>query len=277
MSPVRFAQVAAMNMHYVFFPFERCLDAAARLGLERIEVWGGAPHAQIEELTPRRVAHLRRAIERRGLQAVCLTPEQCVYPVNLAAAERGLRRRSVRYFAQAVRAAAELGAGKVLITSGWGYFDEPVGEAWERSRESLAEVAEVAGVCGVTLCLEALQTTESNLVTSLGTLCAMRDELGSPHVAACLDTVAMIAAGDTMAAYFDRLGADLVHVHLTEGDPTGHLAWGDGTLPLGDFLGELGARSYDGALTLEIGNERYVRDPDAALRKAVATLRAALA
>jgi protein FrlC len=275
-SRITFAQVAGMNMHYVFYPFECFLDAVVRCGISRVEVWGGAPHAQVEELTPRRVTRLRREIELRGLEVVCFTPEQCVYPVNLAAAERGLRRRSVRYFAQAVRAAAELGTGKLLITSGWGYFNEPTDEAWKRSRESLSEVAEVAGENGVTLALEPLQRTESNLVTSLDSLGAMLGELCSPHARACLDTVAMAAAGDTIAAYFDRLGGDLVHVHLTEGDPTGHLAWGDGKLPLGDYLHELGERGYRGSLTLEIGDERYVRDPEAATRRAVETLRAFL-
>ena len=72
----------------------------------------------------------------------CFTPEQVVYPVNIAAFEDSLRERSVQYFLRNLEIAAELGASQMLVSSGWGYLTEQVSVAWERSRESLTRMAE---------------------------------------------------------------------------------------------------------------------------------------
>ena len=86
--------------------------------------------------------------------------------------------------------------------------------------------------------------------------------------------------GDTMTGYFDALGPRLGHVHLTDGEVgrlgSGHLAWGDGSLPLSDYLEVLEAHDYRGFLTLEALNSRYIYDPDSALHKGVSALRAYL-
>jgi protein FrlC len=134
-------------------------------------------------------------------------------------------------------------------------------------------MAEAAEHAGLLLVLEPLQPKESNLVTNLPTARRMLAELDSPSVCCCLDTVAMAVAGESMVDYFDALGSRLAHIHLNDGEPSGHLAWGDGSLPLGDYLDVLESHGYAAYLTLEPVNVRYIRDPDAALRQCVAALR----
>jgi len=83
-----------------------------------------------------------------------------------------------------------------------------------------------------------------------------------------------------MAGYFDALGAKVGHVHLNDGEThghlSGHLAWGDGSLPLNEYLAELNRREYGGYLTLEALNPKYIRNPDGALHQGVTALRAYL-
>ena len=164
------------------------------------------PHLYADDVSAADVARVRREIERRGLRLVCYTPEQCMYPVNWAAADASTRERSVRYFERSLEIAAELGAGMMLVSSGWGYRTEPPGDAWRRSRDPLQRVAETASDLGMNLVLEAFQPVESNLVVDLASLRRMLAEIDSPRVRACLDTVSMAVAGDTIDEYFVALG-----------------------------------------------------------------------
>jgi protein FrlC len=277
MSSLSLANVSAMGQCYAWFPLEHFLDAAAREGIGAVEVWGGAPHVCLEDWTPSRSRWLRRELERRDLALSCYTPELLMYPVNIAAVEEPLRERSVQYFFRHLEIAADVGATQMLMCSGTGYLTEPREDAWARSRESLVRLAERAGQLGVTLALETLQPRETDLVNTLAAAQRMLDEVGSPHMHSCLDTETAAVVGDTPAAYFETLGARVGHVHLTDGREgqlgSGHLALGDGTLPIVDYLAVLEANGYAGFMTLEALNARYLRDPDAALHTSVAMLR----
>jgi len=274
--PLRPDRVAGMNLIYVFHPLTRFFDAMVDLEVDAVELWGGSPHLFADDVTAADVARIRRELERRDLRLVCYTPEQCVYPYNWAAAEERLRDRSVRYLERSLEIAGELGAGLMLVTSGWGYAAEPAGVAWERSRQALARVAARGAACGVTLVLEPLQPVESNLVIDLASLRRMIDEVGSPSLAACLDTVAMAVAGEDIERSLDELGGLLRHIHLNDGDPAGHLVWGDGSLPLAEYLRAVGERGYAGHLTLEIAADGYRTDPDAAMRRGLQAVRTAI-
>jgi protein FrlC len=280
MAALSLARVAAMGQAYMWFSLEYFLDAAAKEGLHAVEVWGGAPHMCLEDWTPSRSRWLRRELEARELRLACYTPELLMYPIDIAAVEETLRERSVQYFLRHVAIAAELGAGQMLISSGSGYVNEPFEDAWGRSRESLARIARAAEAAGTSLALETLQPRETNLVNTLATAKRMLDELGSPAVHSCLDTETVEVVGDSVPAYFDVLGPRVGHVHLTDGVVgslgRGHLAWGDGSLPLGEYLAVLEAHEYSGFLTLEALNSRYIRDPDAALHTSMTALRAYL-
>ena len=270
-------QVAGMNLAYVFFPLSHFLDAMVEFEIESVELWGGVPHLYADDVSVADVARVRREMERRDLTLACYTPEQCSYPVNLAASGDHARERSVRYFERSLEIAAELGAGLMLVTSGWGYRTEPQDEAWKRSRESLQRIALRAGDLGVDLALEALQPTESNLVIDMRSLGRMLAEIDSTRVRVCLDTVSMAVAGDSIDEFFVTFGEALSHIHLNDGRPAGHLTWGDGSLPLVDYLEQIARRDYRGHLTLEIADERYRLDPDDATRRGLAAVRRALA
>ena len=86
----------------------------------------------------------------------------------------------------------------------------------------------------------------------------------------------MAVAGDDIAGYFDTFGDSLSHIHLNDGDPSGHLTWGDGSLPLVDYLAEIARHDYRGHLSLEIAAGRYRLDPDDATRRGLAAVRQAL-
>lgn len=270
-------QVTGSNFSYQHQPFERFLDDAADLGREHLELWGIAPQLHIPHLSDAGARAVRRAVESRGLTVRCLTPEQVAYPVNLASPDTRLRAESVAMFRRAAELAAELGAAFLLLTPGRGFESEPVAGAWRRSADAIGEICAYAGTLGVSCVLESLQRVESNLVNDARTLARMIDEVGAPNLGAVLDTVAMAAAGEGVDDYFDALGDRVRHVHLIDGSPTGHLAWGDGELPLGEYLAALDRRGYRGAMTFELfGAGDYAFDPRPVVERCLAAVRAAL-
>ena len=165
------SRLASMNIQYKYYPLKKFLDDAADCGLSCVELWGAAPHFHFEDLTYRDIQKVRREIETRGLTLVCYTPEQCVYPINMAAETESERRRSLKFFEDSVRAASELGTDKMLVTTGWGYFDDSNREeAWKHAREGIFDLAELGQAHGVQIALEVLRTDESNLVNNLPSL-----------------------------------------------------------------------------------------------------------
>lgn len=266
-------RIAAMNIQYKYYPLARFLDDAVRSGLACVELWGAAPHLLPEDATYAEVRAVRRAVETRGLKLVCYTPEQCVYPVNLAAPSEAERRRSLKFFEDSLRIAADLGADKMLVTSGTGYYDgSDHDEAWNHAAENIAALGEMAQDYGIRLAFEVLRHDESNLVHNLETLRKMLDQINLPSVYGMVDTIPMALAGETPADYLNALGKRIIHFHFIDGAPRGHLAWGDGVLDMKGYLTQLEEHDYEGYLSLEITDGRYFMEPWKSVEQSVKQL-----
>ena len=267
MNKVSRSQVAGMNEHFRRYSLDFFLDSMVKIGIENIELWAASPHMNMEDVTYSEVGRIRKEIERRQLKLICVTPEQCIYPVNIAAKEPNVRERSINYFLKSLEVTAELGANMLQIVPGKGYYNEPVEEAWARSRGSLETIAKKAETLGITIVLEALEFKESNLINNLSDLKKMLQEVGSAHLQAVIDTCPMAAAGETFDDCFRELGQDVRHIHFVD---SSHLAPGDGALPLSQYLEEISRHKYNGYLTLEVVSSRYINDPVKPLENALA-------
>lgn len=270
---IELSQIAGMNEHYWLFPLTYFLDAMAELELRKIELWAGSPHLYIEDLTLSQVQQIRKEIESRDLNLICYTPEQCIYPFNIAAKEEELRTKSIRYFLRSLDAAAELGTNLFQTVPGWGYFDESVEEAWKRARESLEILTERAGKLGITITLEPLERRGTNLITDLPSLKRMLAEVNSPNLKVIVDTCPMEAVGESFTDYFTEFGEDVRHIHFVDSI---HSAWGDGTFPLKNYLEQISHHGYTGHLTLEICAKKYFTDPTPAVKQSLAHIKQAL-
>lgn len=267
------SQVAVMNIQYKFFPLTKFLDDAVKNQVQAVELWGAAPHFHPEDMTYRDIVAVRHEIERRGLKLICYTPEQCIYPINLAAPYESERRRSLKFFEDAVRVASELGTDKVLVTAGTGYFDgSDYEEAWKYGKEGLMQLGDLAEHYGITLALEAWREDESNLINNLGSLKKMMDELNHDHIGAMLDTCPMILENKSPSDYLREFGDKLIHVHFIDGTPRGHLAWGDGILNMEGYLKQFDEYGYKHSLSLEITDARYLMDPEKSIQQSVEKL-----
>ncbi|WP_051674244.1 sugar phosphate isomerase/epimerase family protein [Agrobacterium sp. 33MFTa1.1] len=270
------SNIAGMNFHYFRHSFERFLNDMVSLEIKAIELWAAMPHFSVEDVTIADARDMRGKIAERDLELICLTPEQCIYPINIASENSRIRDRSIAYFIRCIDLANELECPKLLVTPGWGYADQPADPAWERSRDALITLGRRAAGCGIELLLEPLAPSESNLVTTAAQLRQMLAEIDSSSVNAILDTNAMAVVDDTIESYNEAVGSRLRHVHLIDGTPEGHLAWGDGHLPLARYLRELSQIGYHGHLTFEFTTPAYWLDPLTPMKKSLAAFDAAV-
>lgn len=263
------SQLSGMNCHYIRYSMRYFLDSMVELGFQNIEIWGASPHYFAPYFSNEMVRSLKREIQSRGLHLVCLTPEQVTYPINIAAQEDYLRELSIEDHLKTLEHAAELESGKMLLTPGYGNNDEDREEAWKRSADSIHRIARRAEELGITVALEHLSPASSNLVNTARDLKRMVDEINSPNLKAMFDFGQVNIVGEKVRDYFDLLGDDIVHVHIVDGTPGGHLALGDGTIPLEENLKDVARYGYQGYMSLEIADRRYFADPRKADRQSV--------
>ena len=154
------------SYQYLRYPFEYFLDTAVLLGMQNVELWAAGPSFCLDTMDEAQMKEKAAQIRSREISVCCITPEQCQYPVNLAAEDEKIREYSIRNFERAFYAAEILNCPKVLVSAGCGYFNKPVEDAWKRSEESLYRLSEKAQKMGILLVLETLTPLSSNVLNT---------------------------------------------------------------------------------------------------------------
>lgn len=268
--------ICGSNFGYWKYSLDKCLDDNAELGISKFDLWGIAPHLHVDHTGSSEITELKRNLSRRGMELVCYTPEQCMYPLNIASGDETLRAYSLGFFKRAAEISSELECPSIFVICGWGDFDRPVTDAWNLSISAMREIAEYSARLGVSCLTETLKPAETNLVTTAPELKKYVDEVECQNLEICIDTGAMAVANETPLDHLNLFSDRVVHCHFVDGTPKGHLAWGDGNLPLRRYLAEFEEAGYTGLFMPEISSASYGLDPTTGLRKAVNGLKEAL-
>lgn len=255
------------SYQYMRYPLDYFLDTAVMLGIRHVELWAAAPHLCLDLIDEKFLRVIQNQLQERELSVVCITPEQCFYPVNLAAEEEALRRFSINIFCIAIDVAAELGSSMVLVTAGCGYFNHSKDDAWRRASDSLKYLAKVAHSKGIKLVLETLTPLSSNIVNTPLQQMKMLSEMPPETMTAMLDIGQMVYMNQTLEDYQNILGRELSHIHLHDSRPAIHMALGDGNLPILEYLELLEKGKYQGFYSFECNDLRYREKPREADKK----------
>lgn len=261
------AQIAGMNQNYRQYSYEYFLESQAMAGYESVELWLGAPHFWLDSRTRSDCKAIRQKTNAAGLNIVAVTaPSGGAFQYQYAAQEPFHRKRSVDYFVNAVRTAAELGAKIMTVNSGWGYWSDGFDDALARSAETIAAVAKTAQSEGVILALESLTGDETNIGSTIGPVQTLVALVDSPALNVMVDLAATAYSREPTQLWFDTFGEKLIHFHFQDGDFThpsaGHYAWGDGEFRLEEELACLARNHYRGYLTQEICGSGDPRSDD---------------
>lgn len=265
MKYLRCNQILMSNYPYSKYSLDFTLNSLKRIGANNIEFYAVFPHFYLDDVCEHDAVILHKKLKSYGLSVKCFTPEQCVYPVNIAAKDAIARKRSVDLFHKSINCGAELGAESIVLLAGYGTLDEKEEEAWKRSEESLYALANQAKECGIRLLLET-SPREYTVTHNSKDILRMISDVGINSLSGMIDTATLGYSGESMKQAIDDLEGHLGHIHVADGTPNGHLAIGEGGLPLKKMLYELDEACYGGYLSLEILNDRYNRRPEQAMQ-----------
>lgn len=257
MTAARYGRCAIGSYAYYRYSPDYFLNAAASLGFDKVELWAVAPQIDLICLMEADCKVWAKRLAERSLSVTAVTPEQLSYPINIASDSKILRRRSIGYYQNGIEFAAAVQSPYLILTAGSGYYDEPVSFAWERSLDSLGQLALFAKERGVKLLLETLTPASSNLINSPEQVRQMIDLLPQNTVFGMLDIGQMAVMGQTVAQYGQALGDKLRYVHLHDTGDACHMALGDGKLDLNAILTRLERWGYEGLFGLECNDARY--------------------
>ena len=167
--------------------------------------------------------------------------------------------------ANAAAAAAELEADTIVTLCGYGTIDEKDEDVWERSVDSMRMLGDMAEAYNIEMVLETSPREYTTTHTAKEAV-RMIEEIGSPAVKGMIDTATLGFSKETMKQAVQDLGKYLRHVHVADGIPNGHLILGEGELDIRGMLHELDEVNYQGMLSLEILNDKYMRTPHEAMQ-----------
>lgn len=258
---------AVMGNAYTHFSFTAFLDSICVLGLNKIDLWAGVPHLYAPDVDESELRRIRREIESRNITVVSYTPEMVPYPYDIAAEKGSLRTRTIEYLKRNMEIAASLEVPYMLLPAGRGLADLPREENLRNMYENLETLTAYAEHLSLELALEHLTVPSSPLINYAADLKAALDAAGSAILHAVLDLGQMSVFSQTVDDYHALLGDEIRIVHIMDGDPNGHLAFGDGCLPLETYYKQVRNMGFKDPVVLEINDRRYFTDPHTAIKQ----------
>jgi len=185
---------------------------------------------------------------------------------------------SIEYFKQCIDLCKSIDCPNMVMAALHGGYGHSYDEDWDlfiKNMKILAEYSEETD--GVTLLLETVTPWEGNILTRSDEIVRAMREIASPKVKAMLDLAAPLSVAEPSSEYFEKLGKDLVHIHLVDcvKDKEDHLIAGDGELPFEEVLEMIDSYGYDGYCSVELFDE-YRTEPVLFNQRAIRKIREAL-
>lgn len=256
------------------WPIEKSFEVASKFGYDGIEIWGGRPHAYAPDMRPEDIQKIKDLSAKYNLPIVSFEPEMAC----LLWRDQRWIDESMEYFRQCIDFCKAIGCPYMVMAALQCSYEYSTDEDWAQFIKYMKELAAYSeSVDGVTMILETVTPWEGNiLILSDDTVRALK-EINSPKVKAMLDLAAPLTVGEPSSNYFEKLGKDLVHVHLVDckKDVEDHLILGDGELPVEEVLSMLDSYGYDGYCSVELFDE-YRTEPILFNQRAIRAIRQSL-
>jgi protein FrlC len=252
------------------YPLDEAIRRITAIGYDGVEIGCAAPHAWPAYLNKERRKELRNLLEACGLQAVSLLATPGGGPgFNPASPLPEERDATVHYYNEVIDLALDLGAQKVLYIAGWQIFGTSRQQAWDRSKDCLARIASYADKKGITIVVEPTAAATNLIETADDALELMRS-VERDNVKVMFDTLHAIYRNEIPADYVRTMGKDLVHVHFSDSN---RLLPGEGRVDWFGLMQTLQECEFDGYVTMELGLDSRVADPDQIARTALKFLK----
>jgi protein FrlC len=246
------------------YPLDYAIERLAAIGYDGIEIGCASPVAYPPYVGAEERKKLAGLLKKHNIAVSSVLP--CPgggMGNNVSSPIKEERVQSVKSYKECIQLGADLGAKICLYVAGWQIWGVEHAQAFEWSRECLKEVAQFANGLGVTVAVEPT-SMDSNVIETADDALALMHAVNMPNVKVMFDTIHVLYRKEIITDYIERMGRDLVHIHVSDLDrmPPGYAT--DFRLMV-DALKKI---DYKGYLAMEIGLGGRGVDPNAFARKA---------
>jgi len=247
------------------YPIEEAIKRIARIGYDGIEIGAAAPHAYPAYTGPERRREIKQVLDDNNIVVSAMLPAPGGGPgFNVASPSPEERRAAIDQYKDVGKLCSDLGGNILLYVAGWVIYGTEWKQAFEWSREALAEIGQAMADLGVTVVIEQ-NPADGNLLESIDDGIEMMRAVDMANVKLMFDTIHAMYRNEVPTDYVYRMGSDLKYVHISDVE---RLPPGQGR---GDFIGVVQALKdigYDGFLSMEIGFNYRNAQPDKFAREA---------
>ncbi len=261
---------------YMRFPIAEAIRRIADLGYTGIELMADVPHAWPEDVTPRQIAAIRKALDDHRLTISNVNafmmnkindPRQPYWHPSWIEPDRAYRQIRIDHTIRSLTLASQLGAPHVSTEPGGPIENESDrAAATDTFVEMLKPVLDHAARTGVKLLIE---PEPGLLIENLTQSLELLRRIESPWMGLNYDIGHFYCVREPLAESIERLGPHIQHVHIEDIAATRrhhHLVPGDGAIDFGGVFQAFERIGYRGWLTVEL--YPFADDPDTAGKRA---------
>ena len=256
-------QLYGMNIHYRYYDLEYFFKSCNKNNIKNVEIWLCPQHFLINAFHSEDATKLINLMEKYNVRVKCVCPEQNnPKPNNIAARDDELISYTYQYFKGVIDLADKIGSELVLITPGWNYYDEDPEQARGRSVSMIKKLCDYALDKNINLVLESIWNKSSLVGDTIEKITQIKKMVNKPNLKLAIDLGAINSATESVEQWFETFGYDIAHCHFVDGNPTGHLPWGEGTLDMERILSVFSENNYQGGFSMEFIDNRSFKNPE---------------
>ena len=245
------------------YPIEAVFEKAASIGFNGVEIWGGRPHAYPYDADKCLIETVRRLKAESGLKVPMYTPELLSYQFNVASEDKKEISETIDYLKRAADFAIAIDCPRMLIATGFAPLNTGKKDNLNRVCDLLMKVSDYIEGAELSLIVEEVAKTESNVLISLEDIMAVLEAVNRENIKSMLDTVPPWVHWEPYTEYFARLGDKLDYIHFmdSKGEDHHHFPLGEGNIPIEALAEVIKGSGYDGWITNEMLSP-YCRDAE---------------
>lgn len=264
---------AICNEVFEKWDFAESCRAARKLGYRGLEIAPFTLGESVDEVSAARRKELRgimqsEGLEFAGLHWLLVTPKW----LHITTGDKEVRERSWQYFEKLIDFCGDLGGPAIMVLGSpkqRGTRGATRAEATRYLTEGLARVAPRAAARKATICLEALDSKQTDVVNTVAEAVAVVKQVRHPNIQSMFDYHNTLDEKEPWEAIVRRFYPMIRHIHINEMDGRHPGTGRSDFLPVLRVLKE---KNYRGWVSLEVfdfklGAERIAREAMEYLRK----------
>ena len=268
-------KLAVCNEFFEGWKIEKVFDYAAEIGCDGVEIAPFTLAESVRRISAARRRSIRKAAHAAGVEIVGLhwllaSPEG----LYINHPDGRIRKRTQDYIKALINFCGDLGASIMVhgspkqrnLQRRW-----DSGECWKWAVDLFAGCTDLMAEVGVTYCIEALTTNETNFITSMADALRLAADVDHPNFQTMMDTKAADAENKTHVDVIAQGGKAIRHVHVNDPNLRGP---GFGDLKFAPILGALNDRGYGGYVSVEVF--KFDPDPQTIASRSIGYLRGIL-